>query len=148
MVRTRLMNQPPDAKLYSGAFDCVGKILANEGPQGFYRGFVPIWMRFAPTTCLQLIIFEQLQGAMGMKGCIRECTIKTNPNICCGKTVTIVLFPNKSEDQILLPAEIIFVRAFCFDARLGSTCRHASPCVLDARRKVSNILSKCYKKKK
>eukprot|EP00622_Pseudochattonella_farcimen_P001470 FR736176.1.p2 GENE.FR736176.1~~FR736176.1.p2 ORF type:complete len:113 (+),score=11.19 FR736176.1:1-339(+) len=68
MVRTRLMNQPPDAKIYSGAFDCVGKILAAEDPGGFYRGFFPIWMRFAPTTCLQLIIFEQLRGLMGMKG--------------------------------------------------------------------------------
>lgn len=68
MVRTRLMNQPADAKLYSGAFDCVGKILAAEGPTGFYRGFIPIWMRFAPTTCLQLIIFEQLRGVLGMKG--------------------------------------------------------------------------------
>jgi hypothetical protein len=62
MVRTRLMNQPPDAKIYSGAGDCVIKILKAEGPTGFYRGFVPIWMRFAPTTCLQLIIFEQLSG--------------------------------------------------------------------------------------
>lgn len=60
MVRTRLMNQPPDAKIYSGAGDCIMKILKADGPQGFYRGFVPIWMRFAPTTCLQLIIFEQL----------------------------------------------------------------------------------------
>ena len=67
MVRTRLMNQPPDAKIYSGAFDCVGKIMAAEGPGGFYRGFFPIWMRFAPTTCLQLIIFEQLRGVLGMK---------------------------------------------------------------------------------
>lgn len=60
MVRTRLMNQPPDAKIYNGAADCVMKILKADGPTGFYRGFVPIWMRFAPTTCLQLIIFEQL----------------------------------------------------------------------------------------
>ena len=67
MVRTRLMNQPPDAKIYSGAFDCVGKIMAAEGPGGFYRGFLPIWMRFAPTTCLQLVIFEQLRGVLGMK---------------------------------------------------------------------------------
>eukprot|EP00620_Florenciella_sp_RCC1587_P016100 CAMPEP_0182563712 /NCGR_PEP_ID=MMETSP1324-20130603/5799_1 /TAXON_ID=236786 /ORGANISM="Florenciella sp., Strain RCC1587" /LENGTH=298 /DNA_ID=CAMNT_0024776979 /DNA_START=18 /DNA_END=914 /DNA_ORIENTATION=+ len=67
MVRTRLMNQPPDAKIYSGAFDCVGKIMAAEGPGGFYRGFLPIWMRFAPTTCLQLIIFEQLRVVLGMK---------------------------------------------------------------------------------
>lgn len=68
MVRTRLMNQPPDAKLYNGAFDCVAKILKAEGPGGFYRGFIPIWMRFAPTTCMQLIIFEQLRGVLGMKG--------------------------------------------------------------------------------
>jgi len=68
MVRTRLMNQPPDAKLYSGAIDCVMKITAAEGPQGFYRGFIPIWMRFAPTTCIQLIIFEQLQALAGLKG--------------------------------------------------------------------------------
>merc|ERR1719387_2647007 len=67
MVRTRLMNQPPDAKIYSGAFDCFGKIMAAEGPGGFYRGFFPIWMRFAPTTCLQLIIFENLRGVLGMK---------------------------------------------------------------------------------
>lgn len=68
MVRTRLMNQPPDRKIYNGAVDCVMKILGSEGPMGFYRGFVPIWMRFAPTTCLQLIIFEQLRGMIGMKG--------------------------------------------------------------------------------
>lgn len=67
MVRTRLMNQPPDAKIYSGAGDCVMKILKADGPTGFYRGFIPIWMRFAPTTCLQLIIFEQLCGVMAKK---------------------------------------------------------------------------------
>lgn len=68
MVRTRLMNQPPDKKIYNGAIDCVMKIMANEGPAGFYRGFIPIWMRFAPTTCLQLIIFENLRKMAGMKG--------------------------------------------------------------------------------
>ena len=67
IVRTRLMNQPADAKLYNGFADCVAKMLKNEGPLGFYKGFIPIWSRFAPTTCLQLIIFEQLRGIMGMK---------------------------------------------------------------------------------
>ena len=52
IIRTRLMNQPADAKLYSGFIDCFGKILKNEGPLGFYKGFFPIWGRFAPTTCL------------------------------------------------------------------------------------------------
>jgi hypothetical protein len=67
MVRTRLMNQPADARIYANAFDCMMKIATNEGPMTFWRGFMPIWSRFAPTTTLQLVIFEQLRGLMGMK---------------------------------------------------------------------------------
>ena len=67
MVRTRLMNQPSDAKIYNNAFDCMMKIATQEGPLTFWRGFMPIWSRFAPTTTLQLIIFEQLRSVMGMK---------------------------------------------------------------------------------
>lgn len=66
MVRTRLMNQPADAKLYNNALDCFLKIIKNEGPLTLWRGFIPIWSRFAPTTTLQLVIFEQLRGIMGM----------------------------------------------------------------------------------
>lgn len=67
MVRTRLMNQPADAKIYNGALDCFVKIIKNEGPLTLWRGFIPIWSRFAPTTTIQLVIFEQLRGLMGMK---------------------------------------------------------------------------------
>jgi len=67
MVRTRLMNQPADAKIYNNAFDCAVKIATQEGPITFWRGFIPIWSRFAPTTTLQLVIFEQLRALMGMK---------------------------------------------------------------------------------
>jgi len=67
MIRTRLMNQPADAKIYNNAFDCMVKIAKNEGPLTFWRGFMPIWSRFAPTTTLQLVIFEQLRVVMGMK---------------------------------------------------------------------------------
>jgi len=67
MVRTRLMNQPSDAKIYSNAFDCFAKIVKNEGPLTLWRGFIPIWSRFAPTTTIQLVIFEQLRTIMGMK---------------------------------------------------------------------------------
>lgn len=67
MVRTRLMNQPADAKIYNNAVDCMIKIAKNEGPLTFWRGFIPIWSRFAPTTTIQLVIFEQLRGLMGMK---------------------------------------------------------------------------------
>mmetsp|Transcript_13046 Transcript_13046/g.19196 ORF Transcript_13046/g.19196 Transcript_13046/m.19196 type:complete len:302 (-) Transcript_13046:262-1167(-) len=67
MVRTRLMNQPADAKIYSNAFDCAMKIASQEGPLTFWRGFFPIWSRFAPTTTLQLVIFESLRTLMGME---------------------------------------------------------------------------------
>lgn len=67
MIRTRLMNQPADAKIYNNAVDCFVKIIKNEGPLTLWRGFIPIWSRFAPTTTIQLVIFEQLRGLMGMK---------------------------------------------------------------------------------
>jgi len=67
MVRTRLMNQPADAKVYSNALDCAMKIATQEGPLTFWRGFFPIWSRFAPTTTLQLVIFETLRSMMGME---------------------------------------------------------------------------------
>mmetsp|Transcript_21272 Transcript_21272/g.26841 ORF Transcript_21272/g.26841 Transcript_21272/m.26841 type:complete len:301 (+) Transcript_21272:305-1207(+) len=67
MIRTRLMNQPADAKIYNNALDCFTKIVKNEGPLTLWRGFIPIWSRFAPTTTIQLVIFEQLRGIMGMK---------------------------------------------------------------------------------
>lgn len=67
MIRTRLMNQPADAKIYNNAADCLVKIIKNEGITTLWRGFIPIWSRFAPTTTIQLVIFEQLRGMMGMK---------------------------------------------------------------------------------
>lgn len=68
MVRTRLMNQPIDVKVYSGFVDCVVKIVAKDGVRGLYAGFIPIWARFAPTTCLQLVIFEQIKPIFGVSG--------------------------------------------------------------------------------
>ncbi len=69
MVRTQLMNQPiGPTKLYNGFVDCVIKIMKSKGPMGFYYGFIPIWSRFAPTTCLQLVIFEQVKPIFGVTG--------------------------------------------------------------------------------
>jgi hypothetical protein len=68
MVRTKLMNQPPDARIYSGFVDCAVKIMAKGGPTALYAGFIPIWARFAPTTCLQLIFFDQVKPFFGVTG--------------------------------------------------------------------------------
>eukprot|EP00587_Corethron_hystrix_P008784 CAMPEP_0113325410 /NCGR_PEP_ID=MMETSP0010_2-20120614/17739_1 /TAXON_ID=216773 ORGANISM="Corethron hystrix, Strain 308" /NCGR_SAMPLE_ID=MMETSP0010_2 /ASSEMBLY_ACC=CAM_ASM_000155 /LENGTH=299 /DNA_ID=CAMNT_0000185205 /DNA_START=327 /DNA_END=1226 /DNA_ORIENTATION=- /assembly_acc=CAM_ASM_000155 len=67
MVRTRLMNQPSDTKIYNNVIDCCAKLVKNEGLSTLWRGFMPIWMRFAPTTTMQLVIFEQFRVLMGMQ---------------------------------------------------------------------------------
>jgi len=68
MIRTRLMNQPADARIYRNFVDCAFKLVTKEGPMALYSGFIPIWARFAPTTCLQLVIFEQLKPIFGVEG--------------------------------------------------------------------------------
>lgn len=66
-IRTRLMNQPSDAKIYNGFVDCFTKIVAKEGPRGLWVGFIPIWGRFAPTTTFQLVIFSQMKILLDIK---------------------------------------------------------------------------------
>ena len=65
MLRTTLMNQPTDRKVYTGFVDAFTKILRKDGPFAFYRGFFPIWGRFAPQATLQLVIFEFLLKQAG-----------------------------------------------------------------------------------
>uniref|UniRef100_A0A7S2DKU3 Uncharacterized protein n=1 Tax=Octactis speculum TaxID=3111310 RepID=A0A7S2DKU3_9STRA len=68
MVRTRLMNQPTDGpRIYNGFADCLVKLIRQNGPASLWRGFVPMWARVAPTTCLQLMLFEQISMALGSK---------------------------------------------------------------------------------
>jgi len=67
MVRTQLMNQTVNEKLYSGFLDCAIQIVKKNGFAGLYSGFIPIWARFAPATSMQLLIFEQLQPVFGIE---------------------------------------------------------------------------------
>jgi len=67
MLRTKLMNQPPDAKLYNGFADCLVKSVKADGVLGLWRGFVPIWARFAPQTTLQLLTLEFLYRSCGFE---------------------------------------------------------------------------------
>lgn len=95
-IRTRLMNQPPNAKIYKGFIDCGVKIVTSEGPLGekgcswrygargvdcscsptfpnflsaaLWAGFLPIWARFAPTTTLQLVLFEIIKTTFKIEG--------------------------------------------------------------------------------
>ena len=67
MIRTRLMNQPPNQKIYSGMSDCLVKTVQQEGVLTLWRGFIPIWARFAPMATIQLLTIEFLYGAFGFK---------------------------------------------------------------------------------
>lgn len=69
MIRTKLMNQPSDAKpLYDGFVDCAKKTIAEGGVTSLWRGFVPIWARFAPQATLQLLTIEVIYNKMGFGG--------------------------------------------------------------------------------
>lgn len=66
-IRTALMNQPTDKKIYDGFMDCAVKTVKSDGVTGLWRGFIPIWARFAPTSTIQLLTIEALYDACGLK---------------------------------------------------------------------------------
>jgi len=68
MIRTKLMNQPTDAKLYNGFVDCARKTVQEGGVLSLWRGFIPIWARFAPQATLQLLTIELIYNTLGFKG--------------------------------------------------------------------------------
>mmetsp|Transcript_8005 Transcript_8005/g.11486 ORF Transcript_8005/g.11486 Transcript_8005/m.11486 type:complete len:284 (-) Transcript_8005:147-998(-) len=68
MIRTKLMNQPTDKKIYDGFLDCFTKTVKENGPLSLWRGFVPIWARFAPTSTIQLMTIEALYQTFGFSG--------------------------------------------------------------------------------
>ena len=68
MIRTKLMNQPTDHKLYVGFVDCAKKTVAEGGVLSLWRGFVPIWARFAPQATIQLLMIEVIYNVAGFKG--------------------------------------------------------------------------------
>ena len=66
-LRTRLMNQPTDKKIYDGFVDCAVKTVKQDGVLSLWRGFIPIWARFAPQATLQLLTIELLYGLCGFQ---------------------------------------------------------------------------------
>ncbi|KAK6764320.1 hypothetical protein RB195_024587 [Necator americanus] len=62
VMKTRLMNAPPGQ--FKGIFDCF-LYTAKLGPTGFFKGFIPAWVRLAPHTVFTFIFFEQLRMNFG-----------------------------------------------------------------------------------
>jgi hypothetical protein len=59
MVKTRMMS---GREQHRNSFACALKIVKSDGLFALWRGALPIWIRFAPTTTIQLVVFEQLKN--------------------------------------------------------------------------------------
>lgn len=69
LVKTRIMNEQIVAKdklVYSTTMGSFKKIFRYEGLLGFYKGFIPNWMRIGPHTLITFMIFEQLRRVVGL----------------------------------------------------------------------------------
>jgi hypothetical protein len=61
------MSQPVNQKIYNGLIDCAVKTYKSEGYMGFYKGFIPQWMRFGPFNIIQLVVWEELRKLCSIK---------------------------------------------------------------------------------
>jgi len=62
VMKTRMMNAPPGT--YSSLMACF-KDIATAGPMGFFKGFIPAFVRLGPHTILTFIFFEQIRLRFG-----------------------------------------------------------------------------------
>ncbi|MCP9258050.1 Mitochondrial dicarboxylate carrier [Dirofilaria immitis] len=62
VMKTRMMNAKPGQ--FSGILSCF-LYTAKLGPAGFFKGFIPAWVRLAPQTILTFIFLEQLRLNFG-----------------------------------------------------------------------------------
>lgn len=66
VISTRMYNQPVVNNtnvLYKNLIDCAIKTARTEGLRGFYKGFLPHYLRLGPHTTLTFIFWEQLKQA-------------------------------------------------------------------------------------
>jgi hypothetical protein len=74
------MNQPIDARLYTGALDCFVKIIKKDGFQGLYAG----------KYCLRMWVVYVLWVSVGVGG-VRAVCVGSVRAVCVG-SVRVVCF--------------------------------------------------------
>ena len=52
---------------YSSIFECASLTFKSEGFFGFYKGFIPCWMRIGPHTIVTFMILEKLRNICGIR---------------------------------------------------------------------------------
>lgn len=63
VIKTRYMNEVTG--YYKGAWDVAKSIHRDYGPSGFFRGYVPAFVRLAPHTMLTFVFLEELRKNFG-----------------------------------------------------------------------------------
>uniref|UniRef100_P55916-3 Isoform 3 of Putative mitochondrial transporter UCP3 n=2 Tax=Homo sapiens TaxID=9606 RepID=P55916-3 len=70
VVKTRYMNSPPGQ--YFSPLDCMIKMVAQEGPTAFYKGFTPSFLRLGSWNVVMFVTYEQLKRALMKVQMLRE----------------------------------------------------------------------------
>ncbi|XP_058926833.1 putative mitochondrial transporter UCP3 isoform X1 [Kogia breviceps] len=70
VVKTRYMNSPPGQ--YRSPFDCMLKMVTQEGPTAFYKGFTPSFLRLGAWNVVMFVTYEQLKRALMKVQMLRE----------------------------------------------------------------------------
>ncbi|XP_063497457.1 putative mitochondrial transporter UCP3 isoform X3 [Symphalangus syndactylus] len=70
VVKTRYMNSPPGQ--YLSPLDCMIKMVAQEGPTAFYKGFTPSFLRLGSWNVVMFVTYEQLKRALMKVQMLRE----------------------------------------------------------------------------
>lgn len=65
VIKTRYMNSAPGK--YRGAIDCAVQTMAREGPQAFYKGFMPSFSRLVSWNIVMWLSYEQLKRVVVTK---------------------------------------------------------------------------------
>lgn len=63
VIKTRAMNAKPGE--FKGMLDLI-RYTAKLGPLGFFKGYVPAFVRLAPHTILTFVFLEQLRLNFGV----------------------------------------------------------------------------------
>ncbi|XP_054160669.1 mitochondrial dicarboxylate carrier-like [Oppia nitens] len=74
VLKTRLMNASPNE--YKSVSHCIGLLFKQSGFAGFFKGYVPAFIRLAPQTILTFVFLEQLRIKFGIRITSSSETIK------------------------------------------------------------------------
>ena len=61
VVYTSYLAGPSIGRSFSSPFDCAKTLLAEGGMPAMFRGWVPLWLRFLPSSVLTFLIYERMR---------------------------------------------------------------------------------------